>query len=164
MFELQFRYQSTSDIYIMSHNTVLYPVHGANLNMIQPTWSAYPYHLLFLIWYPYHLVFPYMVMLQTFKRKRHCSRCGVAMGCYGRGIVPGAAIVMLFCGRPAADFPRDVCLTVWRNHNIFLLCRHNAVSFLTNIHERRPIARPLERGMGCLLWIQHLIDILLQFL
>ena len=26
------------------------------------------------------------------------------------------------------------------------------------------MARPLGRGMGCLLWIQHLIDIMSQFL
>ena len=43
-------------------------------------------------------------------------------------------------------------------------CRYNAVNFLTNIHKRHPIARPLGRGMGCLLWIQRLIHILLQFL
>ena len=43
-------------------------------------------------------------------------------------------------------------------------CRYNAVNFLTNIHKRHPIARPLGRDMGCLLWIQHLIDILPQSL
>ena len=43
-------------------------------------------------------------------------------------------------------------------------CRYNAVNFLTNIHERHPIARPLGPAMVCLLWIQHLIDILPQFL
>ena len=43
-------------------------------------------------------------------------------------------------------------------------CRYNAVNFLTNIHKRHPIARPLGRGMGCLLWIQRLIDTLSQFL
>ena len=37
--------------------------------------------------------FLYMVMLQTFKSKHHCSGRGVAMGCYGHSIVPGAAIV-----------------------------------------------------------------------
>ena len=26
------------------------------------------------------------------------------------------------------------------------------------------MARPLGRGMGCLLWIQHLVDIMSQFL
>ena len=36
---------------------------------------------------------PYMVMLQTYKRKRRCSGYGVALSCYGRCIVPGAAIV-----------------------------------------------------------------------
>ena len=43
-------------------------------------------------------------------------------------------------------------------------CRYNAVNFLTNIHKRHPIARPLGRGMGCFLWVHHLIDILPQFL
>ena len=43
-------------------------------------------------------------------------------------------------------------------------CRYNAVNFLTNIHKRHPIARPLGRGMGRLLWIQHLIDVLTQLL
>ena len=46
--------------------------------------------------------------------------------------------------------------TVW--------CRYNVVNFITNIHKRHPMARPLRRGMGCLLWIQHLIDIMSQFL
>ena len=43
-------------------------------------------------------------------------------------------------------------------------CRYNAVNFLTNTHKRHPIARPLGRGMGCILWIQHLINILPRFL
>ena len=43
-------------------------------------------------------------------------------------------------------------------------CRYNAVNFITNVHKRHPMARPLGRGMGCLLWIQHLIDIMSQFL
>ena len=42
--------------------------------------------------------------------------------------------------------------------------RKSAVTFLTNIHKRHPIARPLGRGMGCCLWSQHLINILSQFL
>ena len=46
--------------------------------------------------------------------------------------------------------------TVW--------CHYNVVNFLKNINKRCPIAHPLGRGMGCLLWIQHLIDILPQFL
>ena len=45
-------------------------------------------------------------------------------------------------------------------------CCYNMVNFIKkNIHKRHPIARPLGRGMGCLfLWIQHLIDILPEFL
>ena len=34
----------------------MHPVHCTKLTLIQPTWSAYPYHLVFLIWYPYSLV------------------------------------------------------------------------------------------------------------
>ena len=41
-----------------------------------------------------------------------------------------------------------------------LLCHYNAVNFLENFHERHPIARPLGRGMGCLLWVHTLISIL----
>ena len=47
--------------------------------------------------------------------------------------------------------------TMWHT----VRCRYNAVNFLTNIHKRHPISRPLRRGMGCLLCIQHLSDILL---
>ena len=39
-------------------------------------------------------------------------------------------------------------------------CHFNMVNFLTNNHKRHPIACPLGQAMGCLLWIQHLIDIL----
>ena len=56
----------------------------------------------------------------------------------------------------AKFFRGNQTYTVW--------CRYNAVNFLTNIHKRHPIARPSGRGKGCLLWIQHLIDILSQFL
>ena len=41
---------------------------------------------------------------------------------------------------------------------------YNAVNFLQNNHGRHPIARPPGWGMGCLLWIHPLIDILPQFL
>ena len=51
---------------------------------------------------------------------------------------------------------------VW--DGITVRCRYNAVNFLKNIHKRHHIARPLGRGMGCLLWIQLLFDILPQFL
>ena len=60
----------------------------------------------------------------------------------------------------------------WRHHDQFIYqesantvrCRYNAVNFLINIHKGHSIARPLGRGMGCILWIQHLFDILPQFL
>ena len=52
----------------------------------------------------------------------------------------------------------------WCNqYHITVRCRYNAVNFLTNIHKIHPMARPLGRGMGCILSIQHLVDILPQF-
>ena len=43
-------------------------------------------------------------------------------------------------------------------------CRYNAVLFFQIIQKRHPISRPLGRGMGCILWIHHLIYILSEFL
>ena len=43
-------------------------------------------------------------------------------------------------------------------------CRYNAVSFLRIPYKRHPIICWLGWGMGCLLWVQILIDILLQSL
>ena len=45
----------------------------------------------------------------------------------------------------------DMCYTV--------RCRYCAVISLTNILNRHHITRPLGSVMGCLLWIQHLIDV-----
>ena len=74
----------------------LYPVLCPKLTLIQPTWSAYPYHLVFLIWYPYSLVFliwyPY-APTSLYGSTAHCSGYGVAMGCYGCFIVTRTAIV-----------------------------------------------------------------------
>ena len=66
------------------------------MTLIQPRWSAYPYHLVFLIWYPYSLVFliwyPY-APTSLYSKTAHCSGYGVAMGCYGLFIVTRTAIV-----------------------------------------------------------------------
>ena len=43
------------DVNVM--NLCIYPVLCPKLTLIQPTWSAYPYNFVFLIWYPYSLVF-----------------------------------------------------------------------------------------------------------
>ena len=75
---------------------LFYPVLCPKLTLIQPTWSAYPYHLVFLIWYPYSLVFliwyPY-ALTSLYGNIAHCSGYGVAMGCYGLFIVTRTAIV-----------------------------------------------------------------------
>ena len=74
----------------------IYPVLCPKLTLIQPTWSAYPYHLVFLIWYPYSLVFlmcyPY-ALTSLYGNTAHCSGYGVAMGCYGLFFVTRTAIV-----------------------------------------------------------------------
>ena len=41
-------------------------------------------------------------------------------------------------------------------------CRYNAVNFHQNHHKTRPIAHPLGRDMGCILWVQTYIHILPQ--
>ena len=62
---------------------------------------------------------------------------------------------LLLTQRAPQSFP---WLAVGRNVNI--QCGAvTTINFLTNIHKWYPIARPLGRAMGCLLWIQHLIDI-----
>ena len=40
-------------------------------------------------------------------------------------------------------------------------CRYNAVKFLPNSHNKHLIARPWDRGMGCLLWVWSRIYVLL---
>ena len=69
---------------------------SSTLSLIQPTWSAYPYHLVFVIWYPYSLVlliwYPY-ALISFHGNTAHCFGCGVAMGCYGLFVVPKTAIV-----------------------------------------------------------------------
>ena len=47
---------------------------------------------------------------------------------------------------------------------IIVWCRYNAVNFLQNLHRIHPIARPLGRGMGCILWVQTVIYTLPQSL
>ena len=51
------------------------------------------------------------------------------------------------------------CVIIIRPQYI-VRCLYNAVNLLTNIPNRHPIARLLGQGMGCLLWIQHMIVIL----
>ena len=69
-------------IYMCVCYICIYPVLCPKLTLIQPTWSAYPYHLVFLIWYPYSLVFliwyPY-ALTSLYGNTAHCSGHGVAM-------------------------------------------------------------------------------------
>ena len=47
-------------------------------------------------------------------------------------------------------------------HRYTVQCRYNAVNFLSNPHKIHPIAHPLGRGMGCILWLQTVIYTLPQ--
>ena len=84
------------DIHYKVWGQIIYLVLCPELTLIQPMWSAYPYHLVFLIWYPYSLVFliwyPY-ALNSLYGNTAHCSGYGVAMGCYGLFIVTKTAIV-----------------------------------------------------------------------
>ena len=88
-----------------------YPVLCPKLTLM---WSAYPYHLVFLIWYPYSLVFliwyPY-ALISLYGNTAHCSGCGVAMGCYGLSIVPRTAIVQWYDRYCFAGYART-----WARH------------------------------------------------
>ena len=44
-----------------------------------------------------------------------------------------------------------------RENPIIVRCRYNAVNFLQSPHKIHPIARPLGRGMRCILWDQTLV-------
>ena len=48
----------------------------------------------------------------------------------------------------------------WSRLSHMVRCCYNMINFLINLHKRHP----LGRGMGCLLWIQHLNDILPEFM
>ena len=69
---------------------------------------------------------------------------------------------------PAMAGPLALCtgMCVLQDYNFWhtVRCRYHVINFLKNINKRHPTARPLGRGMGCLLWIQHLIDIQPQVL
>ena len=75
---------------------ILIPVLCPKLTLIRPTWSAYLYYLVLLIWHPYSLVFliwyPY-ALTSLYGKTAHCSGYDVAMGCYGLFIVSKTAIV-----------------------------------------------------------------------
>ena len=47
------------------------------------------------------------------------------------------------------------------NYYYTVRCRYNTVHFLQYPHDRQTIARPLGRGMGCLLWVSSRIHGLL---
>ena len=63
-----------------------------------------------------------------------------------------------------SEWKTPLSVPFWYRFQSTVRCRYNAVNFRTNIHETHPTAHPLGRGMVCLLWIQHLIDIRSQFL
>ena len=73
-----------------------YPVHCAKLTLIRPTRSAYPYHLVLLIWYSYSIVFltwyPY-ALTSWYGNTAHCSGYDAAIDCYVLFIVTRTPIL-----------------------------------------------------------------------
>ena len=65
--------------------------------LLSNTWREFDLDTAYVIYISISLGFLYMAMLQMFKRKCYLSRHGVAMGCYGCCILPGAAIVTSQC-------------------------------------------------------------------
>ena len=89
------RYRYFHIISVPIHKPI-YPVLCPKLTPIQPTLSAYPHHLVYLIWYPYSLVFLIWyryTLTSLYGNTAHCSGYGVARGCYGLFIVTMTAIV-----------------------------------------------------------------------
>ena len=130
----------------------VYPVLCPKLTLIQPTWSAYPYHLVFLIWYPYSLVFliwyPY-ALTSLYGNTAHCSGYGVTMGCYGLFIVTKSAIVtsqwydrycfteyaQTWARRPTTPWQRE-CTAITDRQSIDSLL--GSMRFVTNFWEITP--------------------------
>ena len=61
-----------------------------------------------------------------------------------------------------ASFHENAHLIIFSlpTHYHIVWCRYDAVKFLQNIHKKHLIACPLGRGMGCILWVGSLVDIL----
>ena len=113
----------TWDIYI-------YPVLCPKLTLIQPTWSAYPYHLVFLIWYPYSLVFliwyPY-ALTSLCGNTAHCSGYGVAMGCYN-------GLFIVTRRHPATPWQRECAAITYRQSIASLL---DSMRFVKHFWEKK---------------------------
>ena len=131
---------------------LFYPVLCPKFTLIQPTWCAYPYHLVFLIWYPYSLVsliwYPY-ALTSLYGNTAHCSGCGVAMGCYGHFIVTWTAIVMpqwydRYCfteyaptwARHPTTPRQSECTAIITSHSIVFLS--DSMRFVTHFWEITP--------------------------
>ena len=141
-------YSINTHIYIY-----IYPVLCPKLTLIQPTWSAYPYHLVFLLWYSYFRIFliwyPY-APTSLYGSTAHCSGYGVAMGCYVLFIVTRTAIVTsqwydrycfteyarTWARHPTTPWQRE-CTTITDRQSIdFLL---DSMRFVTHFWERTPL-------------------------
>ena len=94
---------------LMQFDNEIYPVHDANLTLIQHMWSANPFHLVFLIWYPYHLVF------LKWQCCRHLSINAIALD---------AALLSAVKDAPFSRGP--------------LLWRHNAMAVIVSWNTRGP--------------------------
>ena len=111
----------------------IYSVHCTKLTLVQPTWSAYLYHFVFLIEYPYSFFFliwyPY-TLVSLYGNIAHCSGYSIAMGCYGLSMVPRSASVTsqwydCYCITEYADVSKTI-------DNTFTMPKHGNYRLLIN--------------------------------
>ena len=103
---------------------------------------------------------PRFIWLSLIIKLRFCdlmTSCLLCMRCFYISLALTYQLLFYSTVHPK-DCTRGSCLVVYVcvcDHVPQLIssdtvrCRYNALNFLTNIHKKRPIARPLGRGMGC---------------
>ena len=81
----------------------------------------------------------------------HASGIGLSMmGSSGKEETMGAAVYTESKRHINPQWHPSTKATTKTRYSTTVRCRYNAVNFLTKIHKRHPIARPLGRGMVCL--------------
>ena len=85
-------------------------------------------------------------------RKSHCADKTVVRSSYLHNRIS-------YTGKMASLYwisPLQTVILKFGSHLIYIYtvrCHYNAVNLTENPHKRHPIACPLGRGMGCLLWV-----------
>ena len=125
----------------------IYPVLCLNLTLIQPTWSAYPYHLVFLIWYPYSFFvliwYPY-ALTSLYGNTAHCSGYGVPMGCYGhKDCYCDVTLIWPLLFHGIREF-NAICYAFLRNNPIYIEGRNCGFSTVPVLFNKCSGLRPSD--------------------